>query len=651
MRVRVNTPLPRIAMMNLVSDSLLEYLFDHMPMGVAVFDTDLRLQRCNPAWADYMARCSPSSAASIQPGSVFFDLAPGAEVEMQSVFERVLAGETVRLNGLRRECAGSVSWWDVVFMPLLVAGRVVGLAEMTTDATDRRRAEEALRENEANLRSLMENATNFAIYRIAVDKDNPYAGRVVMVSPSIVEIAGVSDPYRFESWFETIHPEDLSQAVEANRRAMEEGRPYSQAVRVYHPQREQWIWLHVASTPVFDAAGNLTHFNGLILDITEQKRAEEVLQLAYQTMEQRVRERTGELQTLLDVTSAAITSLDLDEMLQATLDRLVALVQASRAGVMLRSNVSGELEPRMLRPPQHISPQDMAQVIAAGRAVLDSGRPLYIAPDAERGFTEPGALLPLRVRGQGLGVLTIIGAPGKVFSEQHQALFESIADQLGMAVENARLYEQAEQAAAAAERSRLARDLHDAVSQTLFSASLIAEVLPRLWEKNPAEGRRRLEELRELTRGALAEMRALLLELRPLTLTEFSLEELLRQLAEAAIGRSRLQVDVTAVGEVRPLPPDVQVAFYRIAQESLHNVSKHAGASRVTLRLDFQPDRVSLTVEDDGRGFDVQDTPPDSFGLSIMRERAAKIGADFHMESEIGKGTRVRVAWPVDGNR
>jgi len=635
-------------MMNLVSDSLLTYLFDHMPMGVAVFDADLRLQRYNPAWANFLACYAPSPSTQIQPGSAFFDLTPDSETEMRPILERVLAGETVRLDGLRRENEGVVSWWDVVFLPLLVDGRITGLAEITTDATERGQAEEALRENEANLRSLMENASNFAIYRIVVDSANPYAGRVVMVSPSVMEITGISDPYRFESWFESVHPEDLPKAVEANRQAIEEGRPYSQAVRVWHPQKEQWVWVHTASTPVFDDAGNLTHFNGLILDITEQKQAEEALQLAYQTMEQRVRERTGELQTLLDVTSAAITSLDLDEMLQATLDRLVALVQASRAGVMLLDSESGKVEPRMLRPPQHISPEDLAQIVAACRAVLDSGQPLYIAPDAERGFTEPGALLPLRVRGQGVGVLTIIGAPGKVFSEQQQALFESIADQLGMAVEHARLYEQAEQAAAAAERSRLARDLHDAVSQTLFSASLIAEVLPRLWEKNPAEGRRRLEELRELTRGALAEMRALLLELRPLALTEFSLEELLHQLAEATIGRSRLAVNLSVAGE-RPLPPDVQVAFYRIAQEALHNVGKHAGASQVTLRLDFQPDTVSLTMVDDGRGFDVQDTPPDSFGLSIMRERAAKIGADFHIESEIGKGTQVSVVWPVHG--
>jgi two-component system sensor histidine kinase DegS len=80
-------------------------------------------------------------------------------------------------------------------------------------------------------------------------------------------------------------------------------------------------------------------------------------------------------------------------------------------------------------------------------------------------------------------------------------------------------------------------------------------------------------------------------------------------------------------------------------------VGKHAGASQVTLRLDFQPDMVSLTVEDDGRGFDVQDTPPDSFGLNIMQERAAKIGANFHIESEIGKGTQVMITWPVNGEK
>jgi len=191
-------------------------------------------------------------------------------------------------------------------------------------------------------------------------------------------------------------------------------------------------------------------------------------------------DRQRELQTLLDVAEAANSSLNLDEMLTTTLDRLAALVGASRAGVMLLDDASGELEARTIRPERMIAPEDLAEITQACQSVVASGQPLYVQPDAERGLIEPGALLPLRVRGQVLGALVIVGREGGRFSQGQVALFESIADQLGVAIENARLYEQAEQAAVATERSRLARDLHDAVTQTLFSASLIAEVLPRL---------------------------------------------------------------------------------------------------------------------------------------------------------------------------
>ena len=624
--------------------NLLEILLDKMPMGIAIFDRDLRLRRCNPTWAGFIDRYTPSSASQVVPGARFFDLAPGTEEEAMPIFERVLSGETVRLEGLRLESGGIASYWDVVFAPLIEDGEVVGFVDVTTDATERVRTEQALRESEAHFRSLLENATNFAVYRLAVDPDNPYGARVVMVSPSIKEITGVSEPYRFESWFENVHPEDLPKAVEANRRAVERGEPYSQPVRVYHPQKQQWIWVHTASTPVFDAEGRLTYFNGLIIDITEQKRAEEALQLAYQTLEQRVEERTRELQTLLDVVATASRSLNLDEMLAQTLDRLVALVGASRVGVMLVDSDSGELRPGMIRPERSIAPEDLAEVVQACHDVIARGKPLYVPVDEARGHVEPGALLPLRARGEALGVLVIVGPEGGAFSQGQMALFESIADQLGVAVENARLYEQAEQAAAAAERSRLARDLHDAVTQTLFSTSLIAEVLPRIWERDPEEGQRRLEELRELTRGALAEMRTLLLELRPAALAEARLGDLLRQLAESITGRARVPVAVEVEGE-RPLPPEVKIALYRIAQEALNNVAKHAGARRAEVRLRCEPGRVEMCVCDDGSGFDLASVPPESLGLGIMRERAEAVGAALEIESRPGEGTQVIVTW------
>ncbi len=359
-------------------------------------------------------------------------------------------------------------------------------------------------------------------------------------------------------------------------------------------------------------------------------------------------DRQRELKTLLDVASAASSSLNLDEMLTATLDRLVALVGASRAGVMLLDGASGQLEPRMLRPERTIAPEDLEELTQACQRILAGGKPLHIEPDVEKGFLEPGAFIPLRSRGQVLGLIAIVGMEGGSFSQGQVALFESIADQLGVAVENARLYEQAEQAAVAMERSRLARDLHDAVTQTLFSASLIAEVLPRLWDKNQEEGRRRLQELRELTRGALAEMRTLLLELRPSAMAEADLGDLLRQLSEAIAGRARLQVKLEVEGHSAPRP-EVKVALYRIAQEALNNVAKHAGGKQATIALRCAVGRLELSIVDDGRGFDVGSVPPDHLGLGIMRERAESIGATLAIQSEIGRGTQVTVVWNDEG--
>ena len=197
--------------------------------------------------------------------------------------------------------------------------------------------------------------------------------------------------------------------------------------------------------------------------------------------------------------------------------------------------------------------------------------------------------------------------------------------------------------AVASERTRLARDLHDAVTQTLFSASLIAEVVPELWDMNQAEARKRLEELRQLTRGALAEMRTLLVELRPNALVDVPLPTLLKQLCESFIGRARLPVQLNVDGQ-RALPPEVQMTFYRITQEALNNIVKHAKATQVivTLRL---ADKVRLSIVDNGVGFDPACVPPNHLGTKIMRERAEAIGAKYSLYSEPGEGTQISVTW------
>jgi nitrate/nitrite-specific signal transduction histidine kinase len=246
----------------------------------------------------------------------------------------------------------------------------------------------------------------------------------------------------------------------------------------------------------------------------------------------------------------------------------------------------------------------------------------------------------------------IYGALCLYYSDQYEltdddiGIAVSFTDQAALAVANALLRQKLEKTAVAAERNRLARELHDAVTQTLFSASLIAEVLPRLWNRNPEEGQRRLEELRQLTRGALAEMRALLLELRPSALVEADMSELFRHLIEAFTGRTRVPVQFVIEGKC-DLSPDVKVGLYRITQEAFNNIAKHANANQVRFRVNAQLDRVTMEICDDGCGFSQDQISPDHLGVGIMKERAENIGADLCIESQVGNGTRISLVWPA----
>jgi two-component system nitrate/nitrite sensor histidine kinase NarX len=243
-----------------------------------------------------------------------------------------------------------------------------------------------------------------------------------------------------------------------------------------------------------------------------------------------------------------------------------------------------------------------------------------------------------------VGMLTLDHRQPCYYADGQAELAMAFASQAAVAIENARLYQQAEQAAVTQERSRLARDLHDAVTQTLFSASLIAEVLPRIWERNAEIGREKLEELRQLTRGALSEMRTLLLELRPDTLADVELKDLYRHLVNAFIGRTRIPVTFTQEGEPA-LPPAVKQAFYRVAQEALNNIAKHARASNVEIHLVSDETHTEVRIQDDGCGFNISELLPENLGLKIMRERAEAVDADFEIKSAPGDGVQICMEW------
>ena len=408
------------------------------------------------------------------------------------------------------------------------------------------------------------------------------------------------------------------------------------------------------------------------IDLSPFKRAEALL-------EQRVALRTRQLERrrrvaagLSDTLALLNAGRSLDDILAHVVRQAADLLEADRCTVFRYRPETQRLQVEAVygspaRSGSASEPLDAdssaARAVRERRPILIEPRPLGAVeslPDAD-GMRASLSLPLLLPRGEVYGVLEIGFRAARDVDDEMLGLALSLADQAALALENNRLRGQAARAAVTAERNRIARDLHDSVTQTLFSASMIAEVLPRLWERDEAEGRRRLDEMRQLTRGALAEMRALLLELRPTTLAEVPLAELLAQLGEATTGRSRLQVDLNVDAEAI-LPYEVKEAFYRIAQEALNNVAKHAHATRAWVEMVREAGPMAeatlhggasasesvlvLTLRDDGRGFDPLRIPADHLGLTIMRERADAIGAQLSILTRPSRGTSIRVAWP-----
>jgi GAF domain-containing protein len=371
-------------------------------------------------------------------------------------------------------------------------------------------------------------------------------------------------------------------------------------------------------------------------------------------------QRRHELEALYRADETLYRSLKLDDVLHALADVARDVLHADKTSVHIWDaeqqqlvwaasfGYGAETTSQPLVPGEDLVIADMLG--SSVTAISDGADPRLNSPRMvelirrERIRAAIGA--PITVSGQAFGLFVVAFCEAHTPTKDEQRLVHALAQRAGLAIHNARLYEQAPLVATAEERQRLARELHDAVTQTLFSASLIAEVVPRLWDRDPKEGRQRLEELRRLTRGALAEMRTLLLELRPAALVETPFPHLLRQLAEAMSSRTNLLIDVLAEDDDDgALPAEVKIALYRIAQETLNNTGKHAGASRAVIHLRRRTDGVGLHLSDNGRGFDPTKTPAGHLGLGIMHERARSIGARLRIESKTGAGTRIHVHW------
>lgn len=238
-----------------------------------------------------------------------------------------------------------------------------------------------------------------------------------------------------------------------------------------------------------------------------------------------------------------------------------------------------------------------------------------------------------------------IGA--KDFSEEDQRIIEMLAAHGAIAIENARLFERSRELSVVEERNRLARELHDSVSQTLFSISLVADAAATLIEREPARARAQVEGLRDMARAAMQEMRSLIFELRPAEIDADGLVPTLRKHIDVLRRVHNIEIEFRENGSVRPAP-GVERELYRIAQEALSNALKHSHANRIDVELGARDGRVTLVVADDGTGFDPTDAQIRStkLGITSMEERAEALGGELRIDAS-QNGTRVILEAPV----
>lgn len=405
-------------------------------------------------------------------------------------------------------------------------------------------------------------------------------------------------------------------------------------------------WLEHWSQPIREgmyAGGRIEQYT----DITDRK----ILEFTEQ-------EQRKFAEALREISALLTSTLDLNEVMARILNNLGRVVPHDSASITLLED-----DYIWVGRPKSATKSDTQEIIAEKqfqieyRNYLDrmyySRKPLIVADVQEdtqtramgsRSKARAFVGAPIQLQNEVIGFVNVFSEQINFFHSNHAERLSAFAELAAIAIQNARLFQQSQELATFKERQRLARELHDSVSQTLFTCRTMAESALRRWDKNPQRAREIMQDVYQLTMTALAEMRILLLELRPAALTQVGLKQLFEQYLQPIQERRRFTLDM-AIEDIPPLPPDVQIALYRITQEALNNIDKHAQASRVEIRGRSHQNRIELEIVDDGGGFVVEDVATTSLGLGIMRERAAEIEASIQIESQVGAGTRILVGW------
>jgi PAS domain S-box-containing protein len=447
-------------------------------------------------------------------------------------------------------------------------------------------------------------------------------------------------------WSKHLHPDDRDWVLRDSRELFESGHTVDMEYRWIKPSGEV-VWIEDRGQVERGPNGEPLRLHGTKADVTARKRLEEQLQRS---------EREARL--LYQAALAISGELELEAQMQRVLEATMQLTAADEAHVALVDAAERSIETVaasgeggvMVGLRQPVGTGLLGQVIATNRCLrsddlLDDPR-TFLPPEMREVGARSWLCAPLADHARAFGALIALRKEVRPFTDEDEARLQALAALTAAVVRQGRLREEIGRLAVVEERTRLARDLHDSVTQSLFSASMLAQTAQRLWKPDPDRAKERLDRASELCSGALAEMRALIFELRPDALAVEGLVSALRKHAAVRQARDGIAVDVLPRDE-RRLPSEVEEAAYRIAREALHNVVKHARATRALVRLDFEPARLLLEVQDDGRGFDPAARVGRGLGLTSMRERAEALGGTLTLESAPGAGSTIRAEIPV----
>jgi PAS domain S-box-containing protein len=518
-------------------------------------------------------------------------------------------------------------------------GHIIGAVLVFRDVTEDRQAEIELKASEERFRRMADSAP-VLIWISGADKGRTYFNK------QWLEFTGRTFEQEMGTgWLDGVHPDDRERCLETYTNAFDQRESFSMEYRLCRKDRE-YRWVIENGEANYLPDGSFAGYIGSCIDITARKEVEE---------------RTRLLQLLTAALSPALTA---EAIAQVFIEKGFPLLGVQRGTIaLLNEKKTLDIVGQYNMPGSLIDPYVSADDTPL-REVIRTQMPLWIDnfdtyqrlfPElAAEGATasEPLSLvyLPMIVHNRTVGAIGLRFRDPHYWHEERRAFLLSLAGQCAQAMDRAQLHRQAQVAAAVEERHRIARDLHDAVTQTLFAATVMSEALPKLWERNAVRGAEQTKQLITLNRAAMSEMRTLLLELRPESLPSTRISTIFQQLTDAAKGRKQIETQLVIEGVEGSLPSDVHVAFYRIAQESINNIIRHSNATEFSVHLQMAAEQARLDIRDNGKGFVPDTIRSDGFGLNNIRERAKGIGAACDIQSQNGSGTHISVIWESTGN-